>query len=95
MFVRLKDFQCRSLGNFLNKKVENHIEKVNNIRAVFEFLNVCINFLFVFILKILEPVASVGPKVEIKDKAGIFLGRSEHSLALLCPAQSYPVPVYR
>lgn len=42
-----------------------------------------------------EPVGSVAPKVEIKDKVGIFLGKLSESLALLCPAQSYPVPLYR
>lgn len=42
-----------------------------------------------------EPVGSVAPKVEIKDKAGIFLAKADNSLALLCPAQSYPMPAYR
>lgn len=46
-------------------------------------------------LTIAEPVGSVAPKVEIKDKAGIFLAKADNSLALLCPAQSYPMPAYR
>nr|NP_001036501.1 down syndrome cell adhesion molecule 1, isoform AA [Drosophila melanogaster]ABI31052.1 down syndrome cell adhesion molecule 1, isoform AA [Drosophila melanogaster] len=46
-------------------------------------------------LVITEPVGSVGPKVEIKDKVGIFVAKSNSSLALLCPAQSYPIPAFR
>ncbi|XP_039227510.1 Down syndrome cell adhesion molecule-like protein Dscam2 isoform X49 [Drosophila yakuba] len=46
-------------------------------------------------LVITEPVGSVAPKVEIKDKVGIFLAKSNVSLALLCPAQSYPIPAFR
>ncbi|XP_026835361.1 Down syndrome cell adhesion molecule-like protein Dscam2 isoform X6 [Drosophila erecta] len=46
-------------------------------------------------LVITEPVGSVAPKVEIKDKVGIFVAKSNSSLALLCPAQSYPIPAFR
>ncbi|KAM8712137.1 hypothetical protein ACLKA7_012632 [Drosophila subpalustris] len=42
----------------------------------------------------IEPVGSVAPKVEIKDKLGIFVAKSSCSMALLCPAQSYPMPAF-
>nr|XP_017031913.1 Down syndrome cell adhesion molecule-like protein Dscam2 isoform X16 [Drosophila kikkawai] len=46
-------------------------------------------------LVITEPVGSVAPKVEIKDKLGIFVAKFNRSMALLCPAQAYPMPAYR
>lgn len=42
-----------------------------------------------------EPVASVGPRVNKKDSFEIDTISQGGSLAILCPAQAYPVPIYR
>lgn len=48
-----------------------------------------------FINFISEPMGSVAPKVDPKDRINWvdkYLGKD---LSLLCPAQSYPMPFYR
>lgn len=42
-----------------------------------------------------EPMGSVAPKVDIKDEVTNARVDLEQSVALLCPVQSYPVPIYR
>lgn len=57
-----------------------------------------INHLYKFSLQfhtITEPVGSVAPKVDIKDEINYARAEVAHSFALICPAQSYPVPIYR
>ncbi|XP_039227493.1 Down syndrome cell adhesion molecule-like protein Dscam2 isoform X28 [Drosophila yakuba] len=46
-------------------------------------------------LVITEPVGSVAPKVDIKDEINYARVGRDHSLAIVCPAQSYPVPAFR
>ncbi|XP_067628011.1 cell adhesion molecule Dscam1 isoform X11 [Eurosta solidaginis] len=46
-------------------------------------------------LVITEPVGSVAPKVDIKDEINYARAELGRSFALICPAQSYPVPIYR
>lgn len=43
----------------------------------------------------IEPVGSVSPKINAGDDFKHLKGKSKHDLNLLCPAQSYPTPVYR
>lgn len=43
----------------------------------------------------IEPVGTVSPKVNVIDQYNNFRGMVNHSLTILCPAQSYPVPVFR
>lgn len=42
-----------------------------------------------------EPVGSVMPKFPTGESGRSYTSNSHSSLTLLCPAQSYPVPVYR
>lgn len=42
-----------------------------------------------------EPVGSVAPKVDVKDRITWLDKPMGQALSLLCPAQSYPMPVYR
>jgi len=42
-----------------------------------------------------EPVGSVGPKLTSGDDSRTVKVKIEASVTLLCPAQAYPVPVYR
>lgn len=42
-----------------------------------------------------EPVASVGPKINAYDELTKVRGRNATDVTLLCPAQSYPVPLFR
>ncbi|XP_026835368.1 Down syndrome cell adhesion molecule-like protein Dscam2 isoform X13 [Drosophila erecta] len=46
-------------------------------------------------LVITEPVGSVGPKLTSGDDSRTVKIKLEASVTLLCPAQAYPVPVYR
>ncbi|XP_037917664.1 Down syndrome cell adhesion molecule-like protein Dscam2 isoform X4 [Hermetia illucens] len=46
-------------------------------------------------LVITEPVGSVAPKVDIKDEVNNARSHVTNEIALVCPAQSYPVPVFR
>nr|NP_001036485.1 down syndrome cell adhesion molecule 1, isoform BB [Drosophila melanogaster]ABI31036.1 down syndrome cell adhesion molecule 1, isoform BB [Drosophila melanogaster] len=46
-------------------------------------------------LVITEPVGSVAPKVDVKDRITWLDKPMGQALSLLCPAQSYPMPVYR
>ncbi|XP_043064027.1 Down syndrome cell adhesion molecule-like protein Dscam2 isoform X31 [Drosophila ficusphila] len=46
-------------------------------------------------LVITEPVGSVGPKLTSGDDSRTVKVKLEASVTLLCPAQAYPVPVYR
>ncbi|XP_055385728.1 cell adhesion molecule Dscam2 isoform X15 [Condylostylus longicornis] len=46
-------------------------------------------------LVITEPVGSVAPKVDIKDKTNLANVNFNGEIALLCPAQSYPIPAFR
>nr|NP_001036504.1 down syndrome cell adhesion molecule 1, isoform AV [Drosophila melanogaster]ABI31055.1 down syndrome cell adhesion molecule 1, isoform AV [Drosophila melanogaster] len=46
-------------------------------------------------LVITEPVGSVAPKVDIKDEINYARVGQDRSLAIVCPAQSYPVPAFR
>lgn len=49
-----------------------------------------------YILKLLaEPVGSVAPKVDVKDRITWLDKPQGQALNLLCPAQSYPMPAYR
>lgn len=42
-----------------------------------------------------EPVGSVAPKVNKNDEFSHDRVSENHTVALKCPAQSYPVPIYR
>lgn len=44
---------------------------------------------------ITEPVGSVSPKINVGDEFKITKIRNGSSTNILCPAQSYPVPVFR
>ncbi|XP_017467244.1 PREDICTED: Down syndrome cell adhesion molecule-like protein Dscam2 isoform X30 [Rhagoletis zephyria] len=46
-------------------------------------------------LVITEPVASVAPKVDTRDEFTFARTRLHTDKALICPAQSYPVPAFR
>nr|XP_036670165.1 Down syndrome cell adhesion molecule-like protein Dscam2 isoform X25 [Drosophila suzukii] len=46
-------------------------------------------------LVITEPIGSVPPKVSIDDEVANARGYVGRSLSLKCPAQSFPIPVYR
>ncbi|XP_037024225.1 Down syndrome cell adhesion molecule-like protein Dscam2 isoform X28 [Bradysia coprophila] len=46
-------------------------------------------------LVITEPIGSVAPKVGIADEISNARSASHDTISLLCPAQSYPVPVFR
>ncbi|XP_070851156.1 cell adhesion molecule Dscam1 isoform X42 [Drosophila suzukii] len=46
-------------------------------------------------LVITEPVGSVGPRLTSGDDSRTVKVKLEASVTLLCPAQAYPVPVYR
>ncbi|XP_070851155.1 cell adhesion molecule Dscam1 isoform X41 [Drosophila suzukii] len=46
-------------------------------------------------LVITEPVGSVAPKVDVKDRINWLDKPRGQALNLLCPAQSYPMPAYR
>ncbi|XP_032292779.1 cell adhesion molecule Dscam1 isoform X25 [Drosophila virilis] len=46
-------------------------------------------------LVITEPVGSVAPKVDVKDRITWLDKPTGQALNLLCPAQSYPMPAYR
>ncbi|XP_032572878.1 Down syndrome cell adhesion molecule-like protein Dscam2 isoform X9 [Drosophila sechellia] len=46
-------------------------------------------------LVITEPVGSVAPKVDVKDRITWLDKPMGQALSLLCPAQSYPMPAYR
>ncbi|XP_044249295.1 cell adhesion molecule Dscam1 isoform X4 [Drosophila takahashii] len=46
-------------------------------------------------LVITEPVGSVAPKVDVKDRITWLDKPQGQALNLLCPAQSYPMPAYR
>ncbi|XP_037715233.1 Down syndrome cell adhesion molecule-like protein Dscam2 isoform X22 [Drosophila subpulchrella] len=46
-------------------------------------------------LVITEPVGSVAPKVDVKDRITWLDKPRGQALNLLCPAQSYPMPAYR
>lgn len=43
----------------------------------------------------LEPMGSVAPKVDTRDEFTYARVRLDQDKALICPAQSYPVPVFR
>lgn len=42
-----------------------------------------------------EPVGSVAPRINLGDKLGFAVSEWNSSLALFCPAQSFPVPAFR
>ncbi|XP_058460358.1 cell adhesion molecule Dscam2 isoform X9 [Malaya genurostris] len=46
-------------------------------------------------LVITEPLASIGPRLTSGDKSRNLEVRNRDNVTLLCPAQSYPVPIYR
>ena len=54
-----------------------------------ELLNFC------FFVASLEPVGSVAPKVNSYSKFDEITVRHGHTLSILCPAQSFPVPAFR
>lgn len=43
----------------------------------------------------IEPVGSVSPKLTTGDKTRNIDIRRKQNITLLCPAQAYPVPVFR
>lgn len=43
----------------------------------------------------LEPIGSVGPKINEADELNIVRTRLNHDVRLLCNAQSRPVPAFR
>lgn len=51
--------------------------------------------LFIQQTSILEPIGSVSPKINIGDRYSVIEGDNGKNLNLLCPAQSYPTPVFR
>lgn len=44
---------------------------------------------------LVEPIGTVAPKVDLKDKVAISLTRIGYELSLICPAQGYPMPAFR
>lgn len=55
----------------------------------------CFNISHVLKILFSEPVGSVSPKVNSVNKFDSIFVESNHSATLICPAQSYPVPVFR
>lgn len=51
----------------------------------------CINLMINFT----EPVGSVAPKVDTRDEFTFTRAQLHADKALICPAQSYPMPVFR
>lgn len=43
----------------------------------------------------LEPVGAKGPAFSTDNKSGLFFRTISQSFALLCPAQGFPVPMFR
>lgn len=60
--------------------------------AKFRFHNIVFKKLPTFVA---EPLGSVGPKVDDKDRLTLVNKRQGINLSLVCPAQSYPMPAYR
>jgi len=48
-----------------------------------------------YLKKFAEPVASVSPKIQSGDEFKFVKNKFGESLSILCPAQSYPTPVFR
>lgn len=46
-------------------------------------------------LVLVEPVGAMKPKISIKDSFIREFSKETNSLALLCPAQAFPVPFFR
>lgn len=44
---------------------------------------------------LVEPVGASGPKFPTVDTGRSFRTREGEALTLLCPAQAFPVPMYR
>lgn len=43
----------------------------------------------------IEPVGSVSPKISMSDKSNVLVMNIGKSATFLCPAQSYPVAIFR
>lgn len=51
--------------------------------------------LYILFSPFLEPVGSVRPKVNVNDKLNTKEVGAGETFAILCPGQSYPIPVFR
>jgi hypothetical protein len=43
----------------------------------------------------IEPIGGAPPKLNTNDKLNVLIGGVETKLALVCPAQGYPIPAFR
>ena len=48
-----------------------------------------------FTLNDLEPIGSASPKFSTADKSSTFVHTQSSSIALVCPAQGFPLPAFR
>ena len=51
--------------------------------------------MIVFTLHDLEPIGSASPKFSTADKSSTFVHTQSSSIALVCPAQGFPLPAFR
>ena len=58
---------------------------------MYVFLFSCFSFASLFV----EPIASVRPKISVGERRKDAEASVNTSLSIFCPAQSYPVPVFR
>lgn len=52
-------------------------------------------YIRIFAFSILEPIGSKSPTFSTDDKLSWYVRTVGQSLNLLCPAQAFPVPVFR
>lgn len=50
---------------------------------------------FSYLLMFTEPIGSKSPTFSTDDKLAWFVRPVDHSIALICPAQAYPIPIFR
>jgi hypothetical protein len=54
-----------------------------------------VDITIIFFLVALEPVGSVSPKISTGDDLKNVKVRLNESISLMCPAQAFPIPVYK
>ena len=85
---------------FINRPIENHLALLCRaqgypIPLYRYFTYLLYNMLRIFEFSILEPIGSKSPTFSTDDKLSWYVRTVRQSLNLLCPAQAFPVPVFR
>lgn len=84
---------------FVNRPVEHNLALLCRAQGypipIYRYIIGCLLLIVTVLLNILEPIGTKSPTFSTDDKLSWYVRNVGQNLSILCPAQGFPVPVFR